>query len=314
MKIFWSIAYPENASFVCYPFGEITAIPIGQKVKELPLATAPIKILNRTFLPSKETWITNIQKTIQKIELAHLLKAVLARCCSFTCVTLPDPFAITASLLEKAKNSIVFCLADEKMAFLGATPELLFSRKNRTVVTEAVAGTLPRGKTEVEDQMLENELLHCPKANSEILPVIHFIQKQLAPLCLKPPTVSPIQVKKTPNVQHLYAQIQGTLKKTVTDEDIVKALHPTPALCGLPTLEAKNWIREHEPFKRGLYGGILGWQTPSESCFAVCIRSCLIQGTNVKLFTGAGIVAASNPLDEWEELNAKMKLYEEIFV
>lgn len=300
MKVFWSRQVPKNAIFGCYPFGGYEKSIFSEKIVDLPVAN-PVKVLEKNFFPSQQEWLSNIRKTLMNKDL-H--KVVLARCCVLKCESLPNPFAITAALLSKAKNSIVYCFADEKMAFLGATPELLFSRKGREITCEAVAGTAPLG----------NEILNNEKLRSEILPVIEYLLQTLSPFCVAPLQVSPIHVRETSNVQHLCATLHGTLFPTITDDQIIQQLHPTPALCGVPKSEAMRWIQECEPFERGLYGGIVGWSTSEESVWAVGIRSCLIQENIVKLYTGAGIVAGSNPEEEWDELNRKMNLYQDIFI
>src|SRR3990167_1434576 len=107
--------------------------------------------------------------------------------------------------------------------------------------------------------------------------------------------------------------IAGTRKRGETpDEEIVKTLHPTPALCGMPKQTAYTLIHEEEPFERGLYGGALGWRSTDAAEYIVGIRSCLVQGSTATLFSGAGIVKDSNAEDEWDELNQKIRLYEGI--
>lgn len=103
------------------------------------------------------------------------------------------------------------------------------------------------------------------------------------------------------------------LKKGVTDREIIAHIHPTPALCGVPQQTAFQWIQTLEPFERGLYGGLIGWSTEKESEWTVAIRCCRLQGRFAFLYAGTGIVEGSDPEAEWEELNLKMGLYEEIF-
>lgn len=299
-SFFWSGRAPAHATFAAYPFGKYEKSTYSKRVLTLPPLTA-IKTLKKEFFPNYQDWVINIHKSLVNKDLQ---KVVLARCCVLKCESLPDPFAIASALLSVAKNSIVYCFANEKMAFLGATPELLFSRKGRDITCEAVAGTAPLG----------NEILNNEKLRSEILPVIEYLLQTLSPFCVAPLQVSPIHVRETSNVQHLCATLDGTLLPTITDDQIIQQLHPTPALCGLPKNEAMKWIQECEPFERGLYGGIVGWSTSEESVWAVGIRSCLIQENIVKLYTGAGIVAGSNPEEEWDELNRKMNLYQDIFI
>lgn len=320
-KIYWrdpeGKSPPRGASFRCRPFFKEAPTPsfnCATRVENLPPPSKPIRLLHKNFLPAKSEWISSVVNTTDAIETQAFEKVVLARCCTLECETVPDPFAITAHLETKAKNATVFCFANEKMAFLGATPELLFSRKGNAIQSEALAGTRPRGKTAIEDLKNEHELLQNQKTRKEIVPVQKFLTQKLSPLCIEPPSFSPIYVRKTQNVQHLCSKTQGILRQNITDAKILDQIHPTPALCGAPTENAFNWIHEHEPFDRSLYGSAIGWSTPEESVWIVAIRCCLIKNTTVQLYTGVGIVQGSDPEEEWEELNAKMNLYQGIFL
>lgn len=314
MKIYWrgkdGKKPPKNAIFGWVPFYPGWPVPPVQNVERidsLPKAADPIRVYQKKFLPEKEEWLSIIKKTKNAIFQKQFEKAVLARVCVLTCEKEPDPFSIAAVLQTRAKNATLFCFADETMAFLGATPEILFSRKGRHILSEAVAGTAKHSEN-------ENEFLQNPKPLSEIIPVQKYLEQKLLPLCENAPLFSPIFVKKTKNVQHLCSNVEGILKDKTLDADILTKLHPTPALCGAPSFAAMEWIRKHEPFDRGLYGGAIGWSTEEESLWAVSIRCCLILGKQVLLYTGAGIVEGSDPEEEWEELNNKMSLFEGIFV
>ncbi|MBU6446742.1 MAG: isochorismate synthase, partial [Verrucomicrobia bacterium] len=254
-----------------------------------------------------------VEKALQLIRRKVLEKVVLGRICILELAEAPDPFAIAAALKEKAHGgAFVFCAQSEAMSFLGASPERLFVRKGRALLSEAIAGTRPRGQTAAIDEQLRSELLNSSKDLREFSPVQKYLQSALSPLCVAPLIFSPISVHQTPNVQHLYSQCSGELKESITDEEILTSLHPTPALCGTPTLKAISLIRECEPFDRGLFGGAIGWSTPEHSEWIVGIRSCIIEGKKATLFSGTGIVEGSDPAEEWEELDHKLKLYDRI--
>lgn len=258
-------------------------------------------------------WIAGVEKALALIRRSELEKVVLARTCTLELAEAPDPFALTAALKQKAQGAFVFCVQSDTEAFLGATPERLFVRNQRQILSEAIAGTRRRGKTSSEDTKLGKQLLKSEKDLREFSPVQIYLQNALSPLCVAPPSFTPISIHQTQNVQHLYSRCSGRLKETVTDEEILLHLHPTPALCGTPKNKAYSVIRELEPFERGLYGGAIGWTTPEASEWIVGIRSCLIRGRTATLFSGTGIVEGSDPEEEWDELNQKLKLYEGIF-
>lgn len=315
MKIYWSDREgnpaPPHCTFHFSPFskGARSSGPIQQV--DLP-APASVKVVKRTFLPTREMWIQNVEKVLELIRRKELQKVVLARTYTLELESAPDPFSIAAALKQKAQGTFVFCLQSDTYAFLGASPERLFVRKGRQILSEAMAGTCRRGKNLGEDQLLQRQLLTSAKDLREFSPVQTYLQKALSPLCGQPLNFTPISVHQTQNVQHLYSRCSGKLKASVTDDEILASLHPTPALCGTPMEKAFSTIQDLEPFDRGLYGGVIGWTTPEASEWVVGIRSCLLQGKTATLFSGTGIVEGSNPEEEWEELNQKLKLYDGI--
>jgi menaquinone-specific isochorismate synthase len=102
------------------------------------------------------------------------------------------------------------------------------------------------------------------------------------------------------------------LKAGVSDLDLLMALHPTPAVCGLPQEKAMHWIRETEPFSRGWYAGALGFLGADASEFFVGLRSGVLLGREFHAFAGAGIVEGSVPSLEWEEIETKFKNYTDV--
>jgi len=123
---------------------------------------------------------------------------------------------------------------------------------------------------------------------------------------------SDVQIPKEPiiyplkNLQHLYTPVTATLKNGQSIFDIIKQLHPTPALGGVPREKSLAFIRDHELLDRGWYGSPVGWLDSNQNAeFAVAIRSGLIQGDEASLFAGCGIMKDSDPEAEYEETNIK---------
>lgn len=309
MRLYWSDregkSPPPNSLFHIKPFAK-PAFSFRPERVSLPKG-ASYKILNRTYLPTKEEWRANVEKALQYIRSGTLQKVVLGRLCTLELQEIPDPFAITAALEKQAKGSFVFCVQLKGESFLGATPERLFKYDQPHLWTEALAGTRPLGS------LMGQELLKSPKDMREFNYVQTHLQTALAPFVLNY-SQTPTSLHATSHVQHLYSQCVGVLKPHVTSQQILSAVHPTPALCGTPTDKAYEIIRELEPFDRGFFGGSLGWTTENEAEWVVGIRSCHLRENIATLFSGAGIVEGSDPDQEWEELNHKLRLYDRILV
>ncbi|KAH7550346.1 hypothetical protein JRO89_XS13G0175100 [Xanthoceras sorbifolium] len=189
-------------------------------------------------------------------------------------------------------------LPNEESIFGGGSghPEQLFHRKWLSISSEALAGTRARGGTTALDLQIEHDLLSSPKDHLEFTIVV------CDRVVVKPQKT----IRKLPRVQHLYAQLTGRLRSEDDEFDILSSLHPSPAVCGFPTEEARLLIAETEVFDRGMYAGPVGWFGGGESEFAVGIRSALVEkGLGALFYAGTGIVEGSNPSSEWDELELK---------
>lgn len=190
---------------------------------------------------------------------------------------------------------------------VGATPELLVSRRGRTVVSHPLAGSARRTGDAAEDRRRTEALLASDKDLHEHRFVVEAILDGLAPLCSQlqaPPRPS---LQATATMLHLATHITGTLKDAdVSAAALAGILHPTPAVCGTPRLPALAAIRELEPFDRGFYAGAVGWaDAAGDGDWYVAIRCARVQGQAMHLFAGAGIVADSQPALEVDETAAK---------
>jgi menaquinone-specific isochorismate synthase len=191
--------------------------------------------------------------------------------------------------------------------FLGASPERLVSLQKQLLSTDALAGTAPRGKTTREDAQLANRLLTSPKEMHEHQVVIDFLTRKLTQLGLSPEPF-PLRLRQLSNLQHLHTPIRALVPAQVHLLDIVAALHPTPAVAGMPREVTCAEIDRLEPFARSLYAGPIGWVNyQGDGEFAVGIRSALVAGCLARLFAGAGIVQGSDPERELAEVQLKLQ-------
>ena len=192
-------------------------------------------------------------------------------------------------------------------AFFGATPERLVSLRGRTVATDALAGTTGRGETPAEDEWLARELMADAKNTHEHDLVADTIGEQLAPFAASV-SVGERGIRRLATVQHLHTPITAELAADTHVLSLVEALHPTPAVGGLPPERALETIRETEPFDRGWYAAPIGWiDAAGNGTFAVGLRSAVATRRRATLFAGVGIVADSDPDREWDEVELKFR-------
>jgi len=263
--------------------------------------------------PSRSTWDTAVADILETIATGKLSKCVLTRSRVFTFEQRPDPFAIIEALA--AQQPAVFHFAFQFAAgnaFLGATPELLFQRRDRNVESEALAGTRPRGADEAEDARLTRELSESVKELHEHAFVSEHVRSALGALCAGDVVTDGPTIRVLPHLLHLNTRVHGQLRPRVGDAHLLAALHPTPAVCGTPVQTARETIRRLEPFERWMFSGPVGWLSPDDSTVAVGIRSARIQGNHVRIYAGAGIVDGSEAQVEWDETAGKMRALDEI--
>ncbi|QZZ20699.1 isochorismate synthase [Leptothermofonsia sichuanensis E412] len=237
---------------------------------------------------------------LNKVVLAHAIDIVS-----------PLPFHLVHSihnLRHLHPDCYLFAISNGKgQHFMGASPERLISLRNRQLLTDALAGSAPRGKTTCEDAFLANNLLNSNKEMHEHQVVLEFITRQLCHLGLTPQP-SPLRLLQLSNIQHLQTPIQARVPAGIHLLDAIAELHPTPAVAGVPRDIACEHIRQYEAFERSLYAAPIGWvDHQGNGEFAVGIRSALIDGCHARLYAGAGIVAGSAPERELAEVQLKLQ-------
>ncbi|CAN4100443.1 unnamed protein product [Withania somnifera] len=266
-------------------------------------------ILASTHVPGKASWDNAVKRALQIISRndSVLIKVVLAR--STRVVTSADIDLLTwlACLKVEGENAYQFCLQPpHSPAFIGNTPEQLFHRDRLSICSEALAGTRARGGSELLDLKIEQDLLSSAKDHNEFAIVRECIRRRLEAVCSSVLIEPKKAIRKFPRVQHLYAQLRGRLQAEDDEFKILSSMHPTPAVCGYPTEDARDFISETEMFDRGMYAGPVGWFGGEESEFAVGIRSALVEkGLGALIYAGTGIVEGSDSSLEWEELELK---------
>jgi len=263
--------------------------------------------LGRADTPNRGQWTRMVGWALDAIADEALSKVVLARRVALDLGTSLDPLRVLQQLQAATENCFHFAVRPgDGPAFVGASPERLLRRTGPTVQSEAVAGTRSRGDTPAADAALRDELFESPKERREHAFVQEAIRAELEQLCTNVETPDAPGELALARSRHLHASLTGTLRSGMGTIDLLKGLHPTPAVGGVPKDAALTAIRTQEPFDRGWYAGPVGWVGDGEAEFSVAIRSGLVQNARLALFSGAGIVDGSVPDREWEEIEQKI--------
>ncbi|QHS23105.1 isochorismate synthase [Virgibacillus sp. MSP4-1] len=255
---------------------------------------------------SAEEWKETVRSATERIENRQMNKVVLARELRVSFNHSIPVSKVLENLLEQQKQSYIFAVESGEDCFIGATPERLVKVENGELLSTCLAGTSPRGETPQEDEVLGKELLYDEKNRMEHAFVVDMI-KQAVEACSDHVEVpeSPV-LYKLRNLQHLYTPVRGRLREGHSLLEVVRSLHPTPAMGGVPREEALSFIKDEEQADRGWYSAPIGWMDAMDNGeFAVAIRSGLIQKNEASLFAGCGIVKDSDPEKEFRETQIK---------
>lgn len=249
-----------------------------------------------------------VSGALSEIREGRYDKIVLARGVQLEADRPWEPLLTLEGLRERFSGCFTFSFGGGNgKSFIGASPERLLRIRDGRLLTEAIAGSAPRGTTAKDDARCARALLESDKDQNEHAYVRDSILRRLAAVGLEGHVDGPARILQLANVQHLQTLIQAEVSKEVHVMDVVAELHPTPAVGGTPRGDALPNIRRLEQIERGLFAGVVGWFNHlNEGEMIVGIRSALIDGHCANLYAGAGIVEGSVP--ELEANETKIKI------
>lgn len=252
--------------------------------------TAPI-----VNIEGKESYLGHVSDLIEELnESDSLSKVVYARACKATTSLAPEE--IFKNLMEENPNALVYWVRIENVGeWMGASPEPLFVLKNFELKTVALAGTRHI-----------SELNKCPFTDKEIEEqnmVKEYIEGVFKRLNIKY-TVGQRTEHQAGELVHLINKFNAQLQPKDVYSTI-NALHPTPAVCGLPQQEAFSYIEKNETLNRTFYAGYLGYFNESDFSLYVNLRCAQLYGKEAILYVGGGITKDSDANSEWQETENK---------
>ncbi|MGH3758315.1 isochorismate synthase [Actinophytocola sp.] len=276
-------------------------------------------------VPAPAEYERAVARAVTRLRAGELDKVVLARALRLHSA---GPVAVAPLLANlAADNATGYTYAVDlptggasRRTLVGATPEMLLSRSGLTVVCNPLAGSMPRHPDPELDRASAEALAASAKDIEEHRVVIETVVDALRPFCRTLTVPDGPSLVSTSAVWHLSTMITGELADPgISSLRLACALHPTPAVCGRPFGTAKDTIAELEPFDRGFYAGAIGWcDADGDGQWVVAIRCAEItepapgagpaaSGSTLTLYSGAGIMPASQPQLELAETSAKFR-------
>jgi len=257
---------------------------------------------------SEEKWREQVSAAITAIKSNQLEKVVLARDLNATSNTTIDIRNLMQRLEIEYPSTWLF-LVD---GLIGATPELLVRLSKSLVTSRVLAGTIRKSGNEDRDLALAASLAKSSKDLEEHEYAVKSVADALAPFCSSTNVPESPFVLHLSNVMHLATDVTGVLNDSAKQADIftlVEKLHPSAAVCGTPTEVAQKLITSLEEMNRGRYSGPVGWiDAHGDGEIAIALRCGQLSADHksIRIFAGCGIVAGSDPANEYAESQAKL--------
>jgi isochorismate synthase len=258
-----------------------------------------------TSTHSPDHFTMAVTEVVKRLQDDELTKVVLARSLDVEC----EVDIVAAAVLDRLRTAFASCYLFHVEGFLGASPELLVSRFGDVVRSHPLAGTVARTGDPAIDARLAAGLLASEKDQWEHRVTIDMVHETLLPYCSYLDEEPEPSIVTVANVQHLGTMVEGRLSTPAASVlELVAALHPTPAVGGMPRDDALALIGQYEGIERDRYAGPVGWvDRHGDGAFAVGLRCAHLSGRRARLYAGVGVVADSDPDSELAETKAKFQ-------
>jgi anthranilate synthase component 1 len=259
----------------------------------------------RPAMPRKD-FLAAVEAAKEAILAGEIYQVVLSQ--RWTAPLSIDPLDVYQALRTLNPSPYLFYLHTREAAVFGASPEMLVRCRGRLAETRPIAGTIRRGATPEEDANLAARMLADPKERAEHVMLVDLGRNDLGRVCeLGTVEVTRYaEVERYSHVQHLVSDVRGTLAPGKTSTDALASCFPAGTLTGAPKIRAMELIDELEGFRRGIYGGAVGYLDHGGNLdMAIAIRTAVVENQVCRIQAGAGIVADSVAENEYREAESK---------
>ncbi len=259
---------------------------------------------------TRDDFIRMVERGTEYVRAGDVIQVVLSQ--RFCCEQEIDPFTLYRALRLVNPSPYLYYLQFDDELLVGSSPELLVRKTGRTVEVRPIAGTRPRGCTKAQDQALAAELLADPKERAEHIMLVDLGRNDVGRIAAygQVQVDELMEIERYSHVMHLVSHVQGQLRDGLDMYGAFRACFPAGTVSGAPKIRAMEIIDELEPNRRGPYAGAVGYFGFSGNMdFAIAIRTVMIKNGRIYFQAGAGIVADSDPVKEYEEtLNKAMAI------
>jgi anthranilate synthase component 1 len=279
----------------------VTSLINSKDVPVYPFKTTSEETSNM----SDEDYVETVKKGIGSCYRGNVFQIVLSR--RFQQSFVGDEFNVYRALRNINPSPYLFFFDYGDYKLIGSSPEAQLIIRNGKAVVHPIAGTFKRTGDDVIDQQKADELVKDPKENAEHVMLVDLARNDLSTVCSNVKVNHYKQVQYYSHVIHLVSEVTGNVAEGANPFEILFKTFPAGTLSGAPKYKAMQLIDEYEPTPRSFYGGAIGFVGFNGSCnHAIMIRTLLSKSNTLILQAGAGVVAASKPESELQEVNNKL--------
>jgi anthranilate synthase component 1 len=246
-----------------------------------------------------------VRKGISSCHRGDVFQIVLSR--RFQQRFTGDEFNVYRALRNINPSPYLFFFDYGDYKLVGSSPESQLIIKNGTAVIHPIAGTFKRTGDDEVDQQRADELTKDAKENAEHVMLVDLARNDLSTVCTNVQVTHYKQIQYYSHVIHMVSEVTGEVARGTNPFEVMFKTFPAGTLSGAPKYRAMQLINDYEPTSRSFYGGAIGFVGFDGSCnHAIMIRTLLSKDNTLFLQGGAGVVAASNPESELQEVNNKL--------
>jgi anthranilate synthase component 1 len=279
----------------------VTSLINSKDVPVYPFKTVSEQSSNLT----DAAYLEMVRKGIQSCYRGDVFQIVLSR--RFQQSFRGDEFNVYRALRTVNPSPYLFFFDYGDYKLMGSSPEAQLVIENNKAVMHPIAGTFKRTGDDAEDAERAARLLKDPKENAEHVMLVDLARNDLSTVCTGVEVSRFKEVQYYSHVIHLVSEVVGQLKGGTNPFEVLFKTFPAGTLSGAPKYKAMQIINEVEPTNRSFYGGAIGYVGFDGTCnHAIMIRTLLSRDNTLFLQAGAGVVAASKPESELEEVNNKL--------
>lgn len=257
---------------------------------------------------TKEEFLGMVEKAQEYIRSGDIIQTVLSQ--RFEVQNEADSLDVYRALRSVNPSPYMFCLDMGESSLVGSSPEIHVKCEDREVEVRPIAGTRPRGLTADEDVALEKDLLADPKERAEHIMLVDLGRNDIGRVCEYNSVSVPdlMVIERYSHVMHIVSDVTGKLDDEHDEYDVMRVTFPAGTVSGAPKIRAMEIIAELEKSKRGPYAGAVGYFNYNgnfDSC--ITIRTIILDKDKAYVQAGAGVVADSVPINEYEETRNKAR-------